>query len=124
MILQRIMAAKSTMESWAKLFLKKYHGDYLLDADRDIEPIPYSACFLLKIFDTQGSIRKVYLVEPMDRLVAETSQPFYGKLLSYFKEIETVPYKNYAVGYIDVDNEGKPLGGTQVFNLPEEYRRL
>ncbi|RYZ91084.1 MAG: hypothetical protein EOP04_01790 [Proteobacteria bacterium] len=118
------MAAKPTMESWANLFIKKYHGGYQLNVERDIELIPYSVCFLLKIHDTAGAVRKVYLIQPMDRLIAETSQPFYEKLATYFKGIETTPHMNYAVGYLEVDDTGHPLGETQVFSLPEAYRRL
>ena len=112
---------KGSIEQLAKFFIDEHHKEYDFDFDRDIKRIEFSNCFLLRIFSQTNQLKRLYLICPIDRLVAETSQPFYEKMLKFYGNEETIPHKNYWFGYIEVDDNFMPRG-SQKFEIPEKFR--
>jgi hypothetical protein len=115
------MEKKLTKEKVANFLIKEYHNDYKLDFGKSVTDIPFSNCFLLKIFNSANQINRLYLVYPIDRLVAETSQPFYEKILRYFENIETSPLNNYWIAYVEIDENYLPQR-SQIFQIPDNLR--
>lgn len=111
---------KGSIETLAKFFISEYHKEYDFDFDKHVTLIEFSNCFTLRIFNAQNEISTLYLVCPIDRLVAETSQPFYDKLMRYFEEIQTNPLNNYWIGYVEVDENFIPLK-CQRFQIPKKF---
>jgi hypothetical protein len=112
------MTNKLTKETLANFLYNEHHNGQTLDFDKCVINIENSSCFLLKFFSPNDEIARLYLVCPIDRLVAETSQPFYGKILRYFKNIVTNPMDSYWIAYIEIDETSTPIK-SQIFKIPD-----
>ena len=109
---------KGSIKTLAEFFVSEYHKNYHFNFEKSVIRLEFSDSFLLKIFNSNHEISKVYLISPLQRLFAETSQPFNDKIIKYFEDIETNPSNNYWIGYVEVDENFLP-SRNQRFQIPK-----
>lgn len=117
------MSKKVTKKDLAEFFMKQQHPNDAFDFEIAVSDIPDSKCFLLRTFNPQKEVKRVYFVCLVNEGISENSSPFYKEMLGNFQNIETNPAANYWVGYIQVDIDLVP-SDSRIFVIPEELKQF